>query len=631
VRVDVYPRRDGHVVEGLTADDLEVFEDGVPQLIETFEFVRVAPFTPDADRRDPSSMADAERQAADPGTRVFILYLDGQHMQLEGARAATRPALDFLMRSMGPRDLFGVMTPGMTIEQMTLGRRLDVVEQEIANYWDDVFRDRATESILYPESPHEQFLYECYFARGDDLVRRLWTRARAERALENLRWLANRLGGIREFRSHVLLFSGGWDLPGPDAGLTQRTYGEIPQIGAPGGRITIGSREPGVAPNTSACDAELARLAFIDFRRLFDDVLEAADAHNVSFYPIDTAGLAAFDAPAGSRRVGGFFRGNRRLDSLRSLAFETGGVSIVGTNNIIEPLRQIADEFASFYLLGYYSTNGDFDGKYREIEVRTRLDDVDITARRGYLAPSAEMVAAMTAPAEPEAEAAPGFAEALNALGRLDSGAEVFVTGAARAGEVVIVAEADESALGRAIPDGAAVSVELAETDGQVIGTERVTLEPGVRGTAVRFPVDPASAGPWRATVSVDDGAVTERVEVARGAPAPVGARLVYRARQARTSPLWPVAQMSFRRAERVHVEWVSDGPLANREARLLGPDGDTLAVPVMLSERDVDGHLVLAADLTLAPLGAGDYVIEVTATSGGRTVQDFVALRVSR
>ena len=48
VRVDAYPSRDGKIVEGLTAADFEVFEDGRPQRIDAFEFVRL-----DAGARDP--------------------------------------------------------------------------------------------------------------------------------------------------------------------------------------------------------------------------------------------------------------------------------------------------------------------------------------------------------------------------------------------------------------------------------------------------------------------------------------------------------------------------------------------------------------------------------------------------
>jgi hypothetical protein len=46
VRVDIYPTADGRPVTDLAAADFEVLEDGVPQQIETFEFVRIAGSTP---------------------------------------------------------------------------------------------------------------------------------------------------------------------------------------------------------------------------------------------------------------------------------------------------------------------------------------------------------------------------------------------------------------------------------------------------------------------------------------------------------------------------------------------------------------------------------------------------------
>ena len=51
VTVDVYPQRDGKIVEGLKASDFEVLEDGKPQTVETIEFIRVEPGTPESARR----------------------------------------------------------------------------------------------------------------------------------------------------------------------------------------------------------------------------------------------------------------------------------------------------------------------------------------------------------------------------------------------------------------------------------------------------------------------------------------------------------------------------------------------------------------------------------------------------
>ena len=58
VQVDVYPTKDGKIVEGLTTADFEVFEDGKPQAVDGFEFVRIEPNTPDALRRDPNTQEE---------------------------------------------------------------------------------------------------------------------------------------------------------------------------------------------------------------------------------------------------------------------------------------------------------------------------------------------------------------------------------------------------------------------------------------------------------------------------------------------------------------------------------------------------------------------------------------------
>src|SRR5436309_9877668 len=76
VNVDAYPRQDGRLVEGLTTNDFEVLEDGKPQKIESFEFIRTQPNTPDAERRDPNTKEEGDKLAADPHNRVFVVYID---------------------------------------------------------------------------------------------------------------------------------------------------------------------------------------------------------------------------------------------------------------------------------------------------------------------------------------------------------------------------------------------------------------------------------------------------------------------------------------------------------------------------------------------------------------------------
>src|SRR6185503_831141 len=76
VRVDAYPAQDGKIVEGLTAADFEILEDGKPQAIESFDFVKFDSFTPEAARRDPRNPRAGFYLAADPRYRVFVIFVD---------------------------------------------------------------------------------------------------------------------------------------------------------------------------------------------------------------------------------------------------------------------------------------------------------------------------------------------------------------------------------------------------------------------------------------------------------------------------------------------------------------------------------------------------------------------------
>jgi hypothetical protein len=140
-------------------------------------------------------------------------------------------------------------------------------------------------------------------------------------------------------------------------------------------------------------------------------------------------------------------------------------------------------------------------------------------------------------------------------------------------------------------------------------------------------------AGPWRANITVGEGRdrLQDSLEVAESAGALIGEPVVYRATPSPRSPLIPVADFQFRRTERVHVEWPRLGEIDQREARLLGRTGQPLAVPVKVTERDVDGRVSVAADLNLAPLTDGEYAIELVVGRGHETERRVVAIRVTR
>ena len=98
VQVDAYPMKDGRIVTNLEKGDFEILEDGKPQKVETFELVKVEPFTPDGERLEPNTVGDANAQAADPKNRVFVVYLDAPHVSIASGHAAREPLVQVLNR-----------------------------------------------------------------------------------------------------------------------------------------------------------------------------------------------------------------------------------------------------------------------------------------------------------------------------------------------------------------------------------------------------------------------------------------------------------------------------------------------------------------------------------------------------
>jgi hypothetical protein len=72
-------------------------------------------------------------------------------------------------------------------------------------------------------------------------------------------------------------------------------------------------------------------------------------------------------------------------------------------------------------------------------------------------------------------------------------------------------------------------------------------------------------------------------------------------------------------------------GALEESAGRILGRDGVPLDLTVSLTEQEDGGTRFLVADLNLAPLTAGDYVIEVTGKATGTTEVAMLAIRVGR
>src|SRR5688572_13648457 len=218
VRVDMYATRDGVPVQDLQASELEVLENGVPQKIEDFEHVLVRSAGAQSDRREPDGLRESRQAAGDPRARVFVIFLDTYHTQLEGSAIMRKPLAAFLDRVIGPDDLVALMTPEMAGSDIALGRKTQVIEKIVSTEW---WGQRAR---ITTKDPKELLYEECIGGArpGDPLLAEVINRRREKLTLDAIEDLMTHLAGLRDERKAVLLVTEGWLLHDPNPNLANR-------------------------------------------------------------------------------------------------------------------------------------------------------------------------------------------------------------------------------------------------------------------------------------------------------------------------------------------------------------------------------------------------------------------------
>ena len=134
-----------------------------------------------------------------------------------------------------------------------------------------------------------------------------------------------------------------------------------------------------------------------DKSRQYNRLISLANSNRTSFYTIDAGGLRVQSGMGAENPsvnsphvVSGTLDGVRRRNlqaPLVLMAKQTGGQTIMNTNNVTAGLDRFASDFGNYYSLGYRAPNAD-RGRYHKIEVRLK-DKVKgwrIRHRDGYRA-----------------------------------------------------------------------------------------------------------------------------------------------------------------------------------------------------------------------------------------------------
>src|ERR1700678_4395447 len=143
------------------------------------------------------------------------------------------------------------------------------------------------------------------------------------------------------------------------------------------------------------------RLNGIDNQAQLHATVDAAIKAGVSFWPVDARGLVAEaplgDATQGSPGNSGVYTGAAALatttnfqqsqDTLYALAGDTGGKALFDNNDLTRGIVQAQQAISDYYILGYYTSNTAQNGRFRRVKVSLTNDSgANLTYRQGYYA-----------------------------------------------------------------------------------------------------------------------------------------------------------------------------------------------------------------------------------------------------
>ncbi|MEI6668008.1 MAG: VWA domain-containing protein [Acidobacteriota bacterium] len=638
VRVDIIVTdRQGNAVTDLTQADFAVLEDGKPQSIDLFRLVN-SDGTP-APGADPPrrilSMYDEEAEAARDDVRLFVIFLDDYHVRVQNAMRVRDPLIQFVTTQLGPLDMVALMYPLTPVSGLTFSRDRDELARAI----------RKFEGRKYNYVPRNAFEQE-YAQYPAQVVETL----RNQVTLSALEGLPVRLGSLREGRKAVILVSEGF------VGLMPSQLNG-PMAGWP-------------APVNPAADTraeDRARFsADLDIQQKLRDVFDAANRNNTAFYALDPRGLTSgdYDITDNVDQRTSLDSLRQSQDTLHVLAINTDGRAITNRNDLADGLKQVVRDTSSYYLVGYNSSLTTPDGKYHKIDVKLKRPGVQVRARKGYWAPTAEEAAKAAAPPKPRPPAA--VERALSAVEAVPREAVTAIWIGTSPGpdgrtRVTYVWEPTPPVPGEKRPEPARVALVAtgagrepyfrgAVPDAAPVAAGGDAASPGAA------PLPTGLRAPSKATFDVRPGKVQIRaaVETASGqvidsaqqelvvpdfsdSKVMLSTPSVFCAHTPRemqtllrgTDPT-PSALRQFRRTDRLLIRFSAFGPRTSVPivtVRLLNRVGQKMS-DLATTPPDAPGG-VYQVDLPLAGLSPGEYVIEVKASADGGDATELIALRV--
>lgn len=393
--VEVHVTRGGEPVPDLTADDFEVFDDGVP--VDVTHFYRV-----DAGRRalPPAAGSDAPDTVPLPATRepATVVVLVDQPFLAPASRKLVFTALSERLDPM--------MADGVEVMVVSKDRQVEVVQPLTSRRADvDLALDRLAR-VATPDHASEVRRMVQRIEQGNGAASRV-TPAQAPTpqtvtALSDARAAYQDARGFsQEIHAQVL----------HSLGLVSRFVGSL--AGLPGRKavLYVADRLP-VRPGEVVWRAWFERYGFEwgsqlgvtsvetairehDVSAAVHELVADASANRVAFYPVGTGaaavgGLASPESRGSASPTRRFLRDRESDDGLHWLASGSGGRAGLGRGKVDAFLDALRQDLTTYYSLGFPSPHRG-DGETHELEVRVRGgDDLEVRYLAEYRDKTAE-------------------------------------------------------------------------------------------------------------------------------------------------------------------------------------------------------------------------------------------------
>ena len=349
--------RDGKPVPNLTKSDFELYEDGKPQKIQAVDYQKLSSnalppvtATPPAPPPEPKGYnPDAEKNAVQTSLltkyqdrRLMVMLFDFSSMQPAEQLRACNAAIKFLTSQMTTSDLVSIMiftSELKTVQDFTSDRDLLIATINKFRIGESSENATVADEGADAQDASGQFV-------ADETEFNIFN---ADLKLAALEDAARKLGEYPEKKALVYISSG------------------IQKNG-------------------------------VDNQSQLRATVNTAIRSNVAFYPIDARGLSAAVPGGDATQTGGFGNEiasgathntnlanfNNQQETLATLALDTGGKALLDSNDLTEGIRQVQQDFSSYYVLSYASSNSAMDGKYRRIQVKLAPKLASLRAKLDY-------------------------------------------------------------------------------------------------------------------------------------------------------------------------------------------------------------------------------------------------------